>query len=119
MRGQRYEKTKRALSTTATSNWRRNASPSMSRNAANSAMYISTSSESSSDPSSLNNLGAVCKDGGRLEQALQHFSAALALFPRSHLALKNLAEVHMVYARQLGEADLNALVPPQARHAPP
>ena len=67
----------------------------------------------------LNNLGAVCKDGGRLEQALQHFSATLALFPRSHLALKNLAEVHMVYARQLGEADLNALVPPQARHAPP
>ena len=57
----------------------------------------------------LNNLGAVCKDGGRLEQALQHFSATLALFPRSHLALKNLAEVHMVYARQLGEADLKAL----------
>ena len=66
----------------------------------------------------LNNLGAVCKDGGRLEQALQHFSATLALFPRSHLALKNLAEVHMVYARQLGEADLKALVPPQAQHAP-
>jgi len=61
----------------------------------------------------LNNLGAVCKDGGRLEQALQHFSATLALFPRSHLALKNLAEVHMVYARQLGAADLGALVPPQ------
>jgi len=61
----------------------------------------------------LNNLGAVCKDGGRLEQALQHLSAALALFPRSHLALKNLAEVHMVYARQLGAADLAALVPPQ------
>lgn len=61
----------------------------------------------------LNNLGGVCKDGGRLEQALQHFSAALALYPRSHLALKNLAEVHMVYARQLQAADAQALAPPQ------
>tara|TARA_B110001452_G_scaffold239550_1_gene220651 strand:- start:352 stop:1536 length:1185 start_codon:yes stop_codon:yes gene_type:complete len=61
----------------------------------------------------LNNLGAVCKDGGKLEQARQHFSSALALFPRSHLALKNAAELHMHYARQLSTAEAPALVPPQ------
>ena len=46
----------------------------------------------------LSNLGAVSQDDLRLEQALQHLSAAVALNPKCALALKNRANVHMAYA---------------------
>ena len=61
----------------------------------------------------LNNLGAVCEDEGKLEQALQHYSSAIALNPECHLAIKNRADVRMAYANRLKEADALALVPPQ------
>ena len=58
-------------------------------------------------------LGAVCEDEGKLEQALQHYSSAIALNPECHLAIKNRADVRMAYANRLKEADALALVPPQ------
>jgi len=62
----------------------------------------------------LNNLGAACQDDGREEQALQHFTSAVALNPRCNLAIKNRANLHLAQAEALQRcADVPALVPPQ------
>jgi len=62
----------------------------------------------------LNNLGAACQDDGRIEQALQHFSSAVALNPDCHLALKNRGNLHLAYSEQLQRnGDTPTLVPPQ------
>jgi len=62
----------------------------------------------------LNNLGAACQDDGRVEQALQHFSSAVALNPKCHLALKNRGNLHLAYSERLAaNGDTPALVPPQ------
>ena len=62
----------------------------------------------------LNNLGAACQDDLRNEQALQHFSSAIALNPKCNLAIKNRANLHLAHAEDLQHsADVPALVPPQ------
>ena len=50
----------------------------------------------------------MCEDEGKLEQALQHYSSAIALNPACHLAIKNRADVRMAYANRLKEADARA-----------
>lgn len=61
----------------------------------------------------LNNLGAVCQDDLRMEQALQHLSSAIALNPKAHLALRNRANLHLAYSEELRLAEAPDLVPPQ------
>jgi len=60
-----------------------------------------------------NNLGAACQDAGRLEQALQHLGAAVALNRNCYLAIRNRAAVHMHLAENLANAENPALLPPQ------
>ena len=59
----------------------------------------------------------VCEDEGKLEQALQHYSSAIALNPECHLAIKNRADVRMAYANRLKEADALALIAQRAQRS--
>lgn len=61
----------------------------------------------------LNNLGAVCQDDLRFEQALQYLSSAVALNPKAHIALRNRANLHLAYSEELRAAEATTLVPPQ------
>ena len=62
----------------------------------------------------LNNMGAASQDDGRMEQALQHFGAAVALNSRCNLAIKNRANLHLSQAEALQRgAAVPALLPPQ------
>ena len=60
-----------------------------------------------------NNLGTACQDAGRLEQALQHLSSAMALNRHCYLAIRNRANVHMHLAESLTTAEQSSLLPPQ------
>lgn len=61
----------------------------------------------------LNNLGAACQDQGRVEECLQHLSAAVSLNPRCYLALRNRANVHLQTAQRMARAEQPSLLPPQ------
>jgi len=61
----------------------------------------------------LNNMGAACLEARKMDQAIQHFAAALSLNPKCYLALKNRALLHMGHAEVQGQADLRSLVPAQ------
>jgi len=61
----------------------------------------------------LNNLGAACLEARQMDQALQHFAAALSLNPKCYLALKNRALLHMGHAEVQAEAELRTIVPAQ------
>jgi len=55
----------------------------------------------------LNNLATVYEDVSQKQQALQHYSGALALNSKCHVAAKNRANMHLSHAKKLQSTGIN------------
>merc|ERR1712196_112940 len=59
------------------------------------------------------NPGSIREDEGRMQQALQNYSAALAIAPKCHVAARNRANMHLRNAQKLRVAGVPGAAPPQ------